>query len=93
MQQAIKDMMEAGLNVDVLANELAILEMTAEEQQNPHSQNGSGETCFWHFECQRHFQKVASYRRERYFGIQTVYGGESAQQVVQRLLSLILKGN
>ena len=31
MQQAIKDMMEAGLNVDVLANELAILEMTAEE--------------------------------------------------------------
>lgn len=31
MQQAIKDMMEMGINVDVLANELAILEMTAEE--------------------------------------------------------------
>lgn len=31
MRQAIKDMMEMGINVDVLANELAILEMTAEE--------------------------------------------------------------
>ncbi len=31
MKQAIKDMMEMGINVDVLANELAILEMTAEE--------------------------------------------------------------
>lgn len=31
MQQAIKDMMEMGINVDVLANELAILEMTSEE--------------------------------------------------------------
>lgn len=31
MKQAIKDMMEMGLNVDVLANEMAILEMTAEE--------------------------------------------------------------
>ena len=31
MQQAIKDMIEMGINVDVLANELAILEMTAEE--------------------------------------------------------------
>ena len=31
MKQAIKDMMEMGINVDVLANGLAILEMTAEE--------------------------------------------------------------
>lgn len=31
MRQAIEDMMEMGINVDVLANELAILEMTAEE--------------------------------------------------------------
>ena len=31
MRQVIKDMMEMGINVDVLANELAILEMTAEE--------------------------------------------------------------
>lgn len=31
MRQAIKDMMEMGINVDVLANELAILEMTAED--------------------------------------------------------------
>ena len=30
MRQAIKDMMEMGINVDVLANEFAILEMTEE---------------------------------------------------------------
>jgi hypothetical protein len=31
MKQAIKDMMEMGINVDVLANELAILEMSEED--------------------------------------------------------------
>lgn len=31
MKQAIKDMMEMGINVDVLANEFAILEMSEED--------------------------------------------------------------